>query len=200
MMFDGKDTFKVPEEQMLFVAPQARQQLFINLIENYKIFCPDLNMIYAALNFNSALRIEYLVVFDVILNGKQLVLWDNPYVFTNRAIPAYRYAVNTNQHAAYFKECRKNFKQIEAERFTEFLGSDYCHGLTLDHDSERYWRNPDNAPDLMEGIADLGLLYTPKGFKNNKSVTQNLPSVMDLHRTVNEVGGRVPPPIDPLKG
>lgn len=185
MSFDGHETFEVPEEERLFIAPSARQSLFINLVENYKIFCQTANMIYAALNFNSELKIEYLVIFDTIVNDKRVVLWDAPYIYTNRALPAYRYAVKTKQHGAYFKECMKNFKQIERDRFIEFLGSDYCGGLTLDHDSDKYWRDPENAPSLMEGITDLALLYIPKGFKNKHSIQQELPSVNDLNKTIN---------------
>lgn len=184
MTFDGHETFMVPEEERLFVTPSARQSLFINLVENYKVFCPNAEMIYAALNYDSDLKIDYLVVFSTRVNDKSVVLWDTPYLYTNRAIPAYRYAVKTNQHAAFFKECMKNFKQIERERFIEFLGSDYCHGLTLDHDSPNYWRNPENAPALMEGIVDLALVYIPKGFKNKHTIQQDLPSVGDLNKTI----------------
>lgn len=187
MTFDGHETFNVPEEERLFVTPSARQSLFINLVENYKVFCPNANMIYAALNFNSELKIEYLVIFDTIVNDKHVVLWDAPYLYTNRAIPAYRYAIKTNQHTAFFRECMKNFKQIERERFIEFLASDYCHGLTLDHDSPKYWRDPENAPSLMEGITDLALVYIPKGFKNKHSIQQDLPSVRDLNRTIEAI-------------
>lgn len=187
MGFDGHETFDVPEEERMFILPSARQKLFINLVENYKVFCPNINMIYAALNFDSELKVEYLVIFEAIVKGKQVVLWDAPYLFTNRAIPAYRYAVKTNQHQAYFTECMKNFKQIEKERFIEFLGSEYCGELTLDHDSEKYWRLPENAPSLIEGIVDLALLYIPKGFKNKHSIQSGLPSVNDLNKTISEV-------------
>lgn len=194
--FDGHEHFEVPEEERVFIKPSARQSLFINLVENYKVFCQNANMIYAALNFDSELKIEYLVIFDTYVGDKHIVLWDAPYIYTNRAIPAYRYAVKTNQHAQYFKECIKNFKQIERDKFIEFLGSEYCGGLTLDHNSERYWRNPDNAHSLMEGISDLALLYIPKGFKNKHSIQQNLPSAGDLNKTINAARAKLGlPPI-----
>ena len=53
MKFEFEHEIQVPFEEKTFILPQPRIKLFQNLIENYKVFCPELKLIYAFLNFNS---------------------------------------------------------------------------------------------------------------------------------------------------
>lgn len=165
-MFSEKKEFEAPIEERLMVYPKQRQQLFLNLVENYKIFCPTIKMIYAALNFDSELKIDYLVIFEGIKKGKKFIFWDSPFTFTNRSIPAYRYAVKNNLHKDFFESCMKHFCQIEYSKFTEFVNSSLCENLSNKPNDPLYWKNSDNSDKFMKGMSELGLMYVPEGFRN----------------------------------
>ena len=165
-MFSDKIEFDVPMEERLMIYPKQRQQLFLNLVENYKIFLPNLKMIYAALNFDSELKIDYLVIFEAYKKGKPFILWDAPFIYTNRAMPAYRYAVKNNKHKEYFDTCLKHLCQMERDKFTQFLTSDLCGHLSINNKNSSYWKSPDNSNELMKGMSELGLQYVPEGFVN----------------------------------
>ena len=51
MKFEFEHEIQVPFEEKTFILPQPRIKLFQNLIENYKVFCPELKLIYAFLNY-----------------------------------------------------------------------------------------------------------------------------------------------------
>ena len=156
----------VPMEERLMVYPKQRQQLFLNLVENYKIFLPNLKMIYAALNFDAELKMDYLVIFESSKNGKPFILWDAPFAFTNRSVPSYRYAVKNSLHKEFFNTCLAHLCQIERGKFIEFLNSSLCGKLSIDSKSDLYWKSPANSQKLMKGMSELGLLYVPEGFVN----------------------------------
>ena len=42
MKFEFEHEIQVPFEEKTFILPQPRIKLFQNLIENYKVFCPEL--------------------------------------------------------------------------------------------------------------------------------------------------------------
>ena len=165
-MYSDKKEIDVPMEERILVYPKQRQQLFLNLVENYKIFCPNLKMIYAALNFDSELKIDYLVIFETVKKGKSFIVWDCPFMYTNRAIPAYRYAVKNNLHKEYFDTCLGHLCQMDRGKFTEFLNSSLCGNLSTNPNSTAYWKSQDNAHALMKGMSEMGLLYIPEGFRN----------------------------------
>ena len=142
IMFDERKDLEIPLEERLMIYPKPRQQLFLNLVENYKIFCPYIKMIYAALNFDSELKIDYLVIFEGEKNGKRFILWDAPYIYTNRCIPAYRYVVKNSLHAQFFESCKNHFSQMERDKFIEFLNSSLCGNLSTDSNNEKYWKDP----------------------------------------------------------
>lgn len=158
--------FSPPQEERLFVYPEARQKLFINLVENYKIFCPELQIIYAALNYDSELKIEYLIIFHTVLEGQEVIMWDCPFLYSNRAIPAYRYAVKRSMHSEFFTECKAHLCMIPQDKFIQFLGSYLCGELSLDPEDERFWKNPSMMGDLMRGMSEMSLQYRPVGYRN----------------------------------
>lgn len=165
-MFTDKKEIDVPIEERLIVYPKQRQQLFLNLVENYKVFCPNLKMIYAALNFDSELKMDYLLLFEASMKGKQFILWDSPFIYTNRSIPSYRYAVKNKLHKEFFDTCLNHLCQIDKSKFIEFLGSQLCGHLSTNSNDPKYWKSPDNLHALLKGMSELGLLYVPEGFVN----------------------------------
>lgn len=158
--------FSPPQEERLMVYPDAREKLFINLVENYKIFCPDLTILYAALNFDSELKIDYLIIFYTRFENKDVIMWDAPFLYSNRAIPAYRYAVNNSLHEDFFKECRFHLCMMPQDRFIEFLRSYVGGELSLEPMNDRFWKNPEMGPTLMKGMSELSLQYRPVGYRN----------------------------------
>ena len=171
MIYYDRCEFNPPLEELLIIYPDARKKLFYNLIENYKIYLPGIKMIYASLNFNSELRIDYIAIFTGVLNnGYKFLFWDSPYAFTNRSIPGYRYAIKTNQYQEFFNECKKHICQIPYSKFVEFIQSDLCGNLSMDPNSSNFWKNPENSEVLIKNITELGLLYRPKGFRDRKTL------------------------------
>ena len=168
MIYEDRKEFECPLEERLLIYPKERQQYFINMVENYKIFCPQINMIYASLNFNGELKCDYLVIFEAMLKGgKEGIVWDCPFIYTTRAIPAYRYAVKTNQYKEFFDNCMSDFSVMDRSLFYEFLQSQYCEELSLDPNNDKYWMHPNNSEKLLKGLSECGLLYRPSGFKPN---------------------------------
>ena len=166
-MFSNDKEINIPMEERLMVYPKQRQELFINLVENYKVFCPNIRMVYAGLNFNSELKIDYIVIFETVIQGKNLILWDCPFAYTTRAIPAYRYVIKNNLYKEFFDTCMQHFCQIERERFVEFLNSELGGNLSTNENDPKYWKRAENSEILMKGMVELSLLYTPKGFRNS---------------------------------
>ena len=165
-MYSKSKEIDIPIEERLMVYPKQRQQLFLNLVENYKIFCPNIKMIYAALNFDSSLKIDYLVIFETIKKGKPFILWDSPFMYTNRAIPSYRYVVRNKLHTKFFETCANHFCQMDRDKFIEFLGSDLCGNLSTNQNDPLYWKSLENSHSLMKGMSEMGLVYIPEGFRN----------------------------------
>lgn len=165
MYFEDHEGFDVPMEERMMILPKPRQELFENLLANYKVFCPKLQLVYATLNFSSELRIDYLVIFKAEIQNRLIYFWDFPYAFTNRAIPAYRYAVKTNQHEAFFKECTHHMCQIDSSKFKEFIQSSQCGNLSVKPKDPNYWKNPENMEAVIKGFTDLGLRYKPSGYR-----------------------------------
>lgn len=158
--------FRPPMEERQFIYPGPRQQLFRNLIENYKIFLPDLSLLYAGLNYDSAVKIDYLVIFNNTLEKQPVIMWDAPFLYTNRTIPSYRYAVKKGLYDAFFKECKAHLCIIPQSRFREFIESNLCERLSNDPNSPRYWMKPKMIGSLMRGMSEMSLQYKPAGYRN----------------------------------
>ena len=152
---------QIPFEEKTFILQHPQIKLFQNLIDNYKVFWPELNLIYAFLNFNSKNPIDYLLIFTGQSNGEKIILWDAPYLYSNKTIPAYRYICKNNLYEQFFKFAEESLCRITFAKFKEFIPSTLC-GLSLDKDNSKYWKNPENADILLEAMSDLALQYTPQ--------------------------------------
>lgn len=161
MKYTYDHELQIPFEEKTFILPQPRIKLFENLLANYKVFCPELNLIYAFLNFNSKTPIDYLVIFTANSGGKKVLLWDAPYLYSNKTIPAYRYVCKNNLFDQFFKYIEESLCRMSYERFMEFIPCNLC-GLSIDPKSDKYWKNWGNADQLLAAMADLSLQYTPQ--------------------------------------
>lgn len=173
MFYDDSKEFRVPLEELLVIYPKERQQFFINLVENYKIFCPSTKMIYGALNYDSELKVDYFVLFEGYSKNKKVIIWDAPFIYTNRSLPAYRYAIKTNQFKEFFDNCMMHFTVMDYGNFFDFVQSKLCGNLSLNKNDSNYWKSPDNINLLIKGISECSLLYRPNGFKP-KAIPANI--------------------------
>ena len=126
MKYEYDHEIDIPFEEKTFILPQPRIKLFENLIENYKVFCPELKLIYAFLNFNSKNPIDYLIIFTGTSKGQKVLLWDVPYLYSNKTIPAYRYICKNNLFDQFFKFCEESMCRMNYERFIEFIPCNLC--------------------------------------------------------------------------
>lgn len=163
MKYEYINEIEVPFEEKTFILPQDRIALFKNLVANYKVFLPGLKCIYAFLNFNSQNAIDYLIIFEGYTkdSGQKIILWDCPYLYSNKTVPAYRYIVRNNLHSQFFKFASESLCRMEYGKFLELIPSDMCN-LSLDPNSSLYWKNPDNADQLVKAMMGISMEYTPK--------------------------------------
>lgn len=160
MKYTFEHEIEVPFEEKVFILPEPRIKLFHNLIENYKVYCPQLKMIYACMNYNPDLKVDYLLIFTATVNGVPVVFWDCPFLYSNRAIPAYRYICRNGLHEQYFTFCMESICRTIKKKFDEFIESGLC-GLSLDKNSPLYWKKPENSNKLIEAVTELSMEYVP---------------------------------------
>ena len=139
-----------------------RRPLFF-LKTDYKVFLPGLTCIYAFLNFNSENPIDYLVIFEGYTKdtGQKIILWDCPYLYSNKTIPAYRYIVRDTLLSKFFQFISESLCRMEYGKFLELIQSDMCN-LSIRPDSPLYWKNPDNSDQLVKAMMGISMEYTPK--------------------------------------
>lgn len=148
----------IPREEKLFILPEPREKLFIDLINQYKKRYPDLKLIYGYLNHDSSLSIDYVLIFHMI--ESDVIIFDIPYIYTDRAIPGYRYCKKNHIENDFFEEAYGLMTRLSYPRFNEYL-TIMCN-LSLDSKNELYWQNPKNSMTLCKGLVDLSLRYNKK--------------------------------------
>lgn len=157
--------FDIPINELIMILPQQREALFLNFVTNFSNFNKDLKLLYAAMNFDKELKVDYLIIYQI----NRFILWDNPFIYTERSIPGYRYIIKHNMYKEFFIECRRSFSQISIDKFFEFIGSNLCGNLSQNPKSPDYWKDPNNAPKLIKGMVDMSMQYVPQYFKSNRS-------------------------------
>lgn len=170
MKYTYEHEIEIPIEEKTFILPQPRIKLFENLLENYKVFCPKLKLIYAYLNFNSKNPVDYLIIFTCDIGNKKILLWDAPYLYSNRTIPAYRYICKNDLYDTFFKFCEESICRMDYNKFLEFIPCNLCN-LSLDKNSPKYWKKEENADELVSAMAELSLQYTPPPGHHGVTVT-----------------------------
>jgi len=159
-MFKHTHPFEIPRDELLWIDPQTRKTLFYNMLDNYRVYCPNLTLEYAYLNFNSKLPFDYTVVFSGRSTTKERIMaWKCAYVYSWDSIPGYRYVVREGKHAEFFDDQMKTMCRISRGRFNEFIQM-MCQ-LSLNEQDESYWKSPYFAETLLDNLSELSLRYTP---------------------------------------
>lgn len=156
-----EEKLNIPKEEKRYITPELRQKLFLNILENYKVYAPHLKRLHAFLNFDSSNPIDYLVMFTAITeNGNVFVLWDMPIQYSNRTTPGYRYVVKNNLYDDFFADSLKYMCKAPFSKFEEFI-IDACK-LSWDKASPLYWKKPENSKEFIKNLMSLSLLYKPQ--------------------------------------
>ncbi len=163
MKYEYINEIQVPFDEKTFILPNDRIALFKNLLDNYKVFIPQLELMYAFLNFNSENPIDYLVIFKAteVRTGETIVVWDCPYLYSNKTIPAYRYIVRNGLHEKFFKYITESASRMPYAKFREFIPSNLCN-LSFDPKSPLYWKKNENADTLVKAMMGISMEYVPK--------------------------------------
>lgn len=158
-MIKIRDKVVPPMDELLFISPNDRQIVFKNLLDNYKVYFPDLKRIYAYLNFNANIGIDYIVMFTANIEGQQIVLWDAPYLYTSRTTPGYKWAIKNNLYDEFFKDCWMHMCRMPYPKFKEFIK--FKCKLNFSKDSKEYWKDPNNGNIILEQFSSMAMQYNP---------------------------------------
>lgn len=157
------DKMKIPLEELAWIEPGPRSRLFMDLVEQCKIRFPGLKLIYAAMNYDTSLLCDFLLVFEFINDNKRGVYFTAPFIYTTLAIPGYRFAKREGKLDQWFNELFDSFTKANYRIFFEYLQS---RGFGIFKGDENSWKDPDNFKKLAETLIEQQLLYRSKGSKH----------------------------------
>jgi len=160
-MIKNSNRIQVPAEERISISPQARKIAFKQIYTGYKEKFP-LKLIYAFLNFNPDEMVDYAVVYSGRNESDtgNLILFDIVPIHSDRCTPAYRYYKRIHKEENFFRYGIEEMVVIENEKFYEFLTNRLS--LSLDKESDMYWKKSEHANEVCKWLLDLSLYYTKK--------------------------------------
>lgn len=154
-----RELLEIPLGELAFIFPDARQRLFMDMLSEYEKRVPAFKLKYAALNYKSALKIEYLIIFETEINGESIIIYDAPYLYTTRSIPGYRYCKREDKLEDWFHEAVHFMCRLTKSRFIEFLESNELDFRKNLNEPTKYWKDPANLEKMLEQCAEMHLQY-----------------------------------------
>jgi hypothetical protein len=155
-----KERLNIPFEETKYITPEVRQKIFLNILDNYKVYLPNLKRIHAFLNWDKENPIDYLVMFKARTSaGSPLILYDMPILYSSRTTPAFRYVIKNDLYADFYKDAATFMCKLPESKFNEFI-IDLC-GLSFDKKSELYWKRPENSKEFIANLIELQMYYKP---------------------------------------
>lgn len=151
----------IPKEEKLFILPDPRKKLFKDLLNEYSKRYPSFKLIYANLNHDAELPIDYILIFITEINANEIILMETPYLYSDRTIPGYRYCKRENQVDLFFEEASELMTRMPYDRFVEYLNA--MLELSVDENSDNYWKASKNMKAVTEGILTLASRFRRKG-------------------------------------
>lgn len=152
---------KIPKEEKRYITPEPRKKLFLHLINEYKIRYPELKLEYANLNHNSDIPVDYVLMFkSKDESGKDVLYIEIPFLYSDRAVPGYRYCVRNKILDDFFYEALHLMTKISYDRFVEFLN--IMLELSVVEDSPLYWKREENIDKFTKGLIELSSRYAKK--------------------------------------
>lgn len=107
---------------------------------------------------NQDIQVDYCIIWESPYEDK--VYFDLPYIHTNRSIPGYRYCVRENKLDLWFQLALEDMANLDTDKFAEYIESHMK--LSLDEESDLFWKKNENKVKLVSSLIDLGLRYTKK--------------------------------------
>lgn len=160
-MFIKDKKLKIPREEKRYITPEPRKKLFLHLINEYNTRYPDLKIIYANLNHNPDIPIDYVLMFMSKDESNRDVLYiEVPYLYSDRTIPGYRYCVRNKLLDDFFQESVSLMTKISYDRFVEFVN--VMLELSVVENSPLYWKNENNIEKFTNGLLELSARYAKK--------------------------------------
>lgn len=146
-----------------------RDQYFMDMVNQFKKRYPGVKIIYA----NSAPGATFdqfnpkpdflfitrgrLVSNDPKLPPKDIIMYDMPLLFTERAIAGWTLAVEAGLMKGYFDYMMDSMCRIETHKFSKYL--QHMALLSTDPKSPLYWRRPENTDKLIKELGELYARY-----------------------------------------
>lgn len=121
-----------------------------------------MKLIYAYLNSDPELMVDYLVIYTARndADSGDLILFDIPPIHSDRSTPGFRYCYREKKEDEFFKFGVDDMTILAKDKFYEFITMGL--GMSRDKRSKDYWKNPDNYKDLLQGLLDMSMRYTKR--------------------------------------
>lgn len=160
-MAKNPNRIQVPHEEKLMITPEPRKIAFKQIYKGYASRFP-LKLLYAYLNWDSELMIDYAVIYKGrnADNTGDLILFDICPIHSDRCTPAYRYYKKVNKAGAFFDYGIDDMTIMVPEKFYEYII--HYLDLSIDKNDPLYWKRPEHAGNLCKGLLDISLYYTKK--------------------------------------
>ena len=160
-MITSKNKLKIPPEELRFTKPDIRSKLFKEIYSGYKNIY-GLKLIYAYLNTDPSLLVDYCVIYKARNDDDttDIIVYDIPPIHSHRSTPGYRYCRRTHQENKFFESGVEDMVVMDKNKFYEFIM--YNLEYSLDKNDPKYWKNPENYKDLLQGLLDISLRYNKK--------------------------------------
>lgn len=161
-MIDNDKKIAIPLDELKFIKPDVRMKLFKEIYTEYTKRYPSMKMIYANLNHDATVMVDYCLIFKAKNNDGfgDLILFDVPPIHSNRSTPGYRYYRRTKQEDNFYESGVDEIIIMELNKFYEFITLNL--ELSLDKKSPKYWKSPDNSSILLKGLLDMSFRYNKK--------------------------------------
>lgn len=160
-MINPDKKLKIPAKEKQFIMPDVRQKIFKEIYTMYQRKY-TIKLIYAYLNTDPDLMVDYLIIFKTknTAGNKDLIIYDCVPAHSDRSTPGYRYCKRTGITDDFYEEGINSMVVMEKNKFYEFITSGL--GLSTDKNDPLYWRSGENYKDVINGLLDLSLRYVKR--------------------------------------
>ena len=158
-------------KRTIAIAPD-RNRYFTDIITQFKKKFPGLKIIYANNTMGDHINpdhpnVDYVIIVKGVLKSKDprlpdrdVILIDSPFIFSDRSIAGWTIAVERGMMDQFFTYMFDRCVRMNPARFEEYI--QYMCLLSLDPNSELYWKKPENAEHLCRDLEELSVRYTSK--------------------------------------
>ena len=153
------------------IAP-SRDKYFMDLINQYKTRYPGMKLIYANNTTGNQVHdkptADFVLIFKVqaipkpsslAKVPKTFIMLECPLQFSDRSLAGWTMAVEQNNMDGYFQYMIDTAARLSWDRFQEYIEAIAL--LSLDKNSDLYWKKPENSEAFTSRIMQLCAQYNP---------------------------------------